>query len=134
MGLRKRAPGMHRVSTPLLLYGSSNYMGRPPRGLHKSSRITTRSFITADPDFAPLRDANSTSAASTDNGSEDGEYHDAPTVMTNTTAGAPSIASHVTLGSHQLFQAGSYYDLPQGALELDKILYNVLKMCVRGSK
>jgi hypothetical protein len=101
-------------------------------GRHKSSHITTPSFITTDPDFAPPRDANS--AASADNGSEDGEQHDAPTVMTNTTAGAPSIASHVTLGSHQLFRAGSYYDLPQGALELDKTLYNVLKMCVKGSK
>ena len=66
-------------------------------GRHKSSHITTPSFITTDPDFAPPRDANS--AASADNGSEDGEQHDAPTVMTNTTAGAPSIASHVTLGS-----------------------------------
>ena len=94
MGLRKRAP---KCIEFLLLFCSmvraivwgdhlEDWLDAK-LGRHKSSHTTTPSFITADPDFAPPRDANS--ATSADNSSEDDEQHDAPTLMTNTTAWVP---------------------------------------------
>ena len=51
--------------------------------------------------------------------------------LSNTT-GATGVTG--ATGSQSLNYAGSYYDLPADARELDSVLYSVLRVCVRGSK
>ena len=91
-------------------------------GRARHQGMTTPSFLSDDPQFQ-----QPDGAASED---EDG---DNASVSTNGSQPAMSVStgsSHATLNA-----AGtSYFDLPEEARDLDSHLYNVLKMCVKGSK
>ena len=102
-------------------------------GRTQQHAVMTPSFITDDPDFdLPSRPEGSDGeeVSSGDTGSEGGA---APmrAVPSNTT-GATGVTG--ATGSQSLNHAGSYYDLPAEARELDSVLYSILRVCVRGSK
>ena len=91
--------------------------------------VMTPSFITDDPDFdIPSRpegsDGEEVSSGDTD--SEAAATSSKVTAATGVTAGST--------GSQALNSAGSYYELPAEARELDSVLYSILRVCVRGSK
>ena len=92
-----------------------------------SHQVTTPSFITDDPDFAPVdrQPASAVTAPEDDAAS----VNNAPSRSMGR-----SQASAGTMGSQQLTSAGSYFDLPEEARNLDALLYSVLKVCIRGSK
>ena len=94
--------------------------------------VMTPSFITDDPDFMmpPMQQgAESEEVSSGESGQEvDNSSQQAPSNTTSATG-----ATGAT-GSQSLNSAGSYYDLPTEARELDSVLYSILRVCVRGSK
>jgi hypothetical protein len=97
-------------------------------GRNTLSHVTTPSFLVDDDDFKPPDVINAVidEEPSVSNLSSD-------TDDVNSSAD-PSANSSQTMGSQTLYPAGSYYDLPIEARELDALLYNVLRMCVKGAK
>jgi hypothetical protein len=92
----------------------------------KTQNATIPSFIANDPDFAVPTTESSADAQSQQEVASD----DSPTA----TRGEDDGISTTTLGSATLGAAGSFFDLPEAARQLDATLYSVLKMCVKGCK
>ena len=95
-------------------------------GRSRHQGMTTPSFLSQDPEFQPPAERSADTGAA-------GELSDTASTVSGAAASATSVSSgssHATLGS-----AGTnYWDLPAESLSLDAHLYNVLKMCVKGSK
>ena len=87
--------------------------------------VMTPSFITDDPDFGP-------------NPNNAGAGGEASADTASTTSGSASnqsnAQSNATTGSQMLNSVGSYWDLDAEALALDGMLFNILKVCILGSK
>ena len=96
-------------------------------GRTQQHAVMTPSFITDDPDFdLPSRPEGSDGeeVSSGDTGSEGGA---APMrAAPSNTTGATGVTG--ATGLQSLNYAGSYYDLPADARELDSVLYSVLSM------
>ena len=99
-------------------------------GRNTRSHVTTPSFLALDPDFAPPLD----STKSEEDG--DASVSNIPSGSADDDSSSinPSAAVSHSMGSQTLNVAGSYYELSQEARDLDSLLYNVLRMCVKGAK
>ena len=89
--------------------------------------MTTPSFLSEDPEFQQPEGAT---------GEESGD-NDTASISTGVSRPTMSVSSGVSSGSSHatLNSAGTnYFDLPEESRDLDSHLYNVLKMCVKGSK
>ena len=89
----------------------------------KKASKAVPSFILDDPDFVPpssSRTSASEAEASTDDLAS-------PGTTPSTQSGG---SGHFSLGEHHT----SYRDLPEEARVLDGMLYNIFKMCIKGSK
>ena len=85
------------------------------------NRQSVPSFLLEDPDFAPKPAEAETSQEAT---TEDG------TSKSNGGAAGSAASGHFSLGHHAI----AYDDLPEEAKTLDALLYNVLRMNIKGSK
>ena len=97
-------------------------------GRNTLSHVTTPSFLVDDDDFKPPDVVN---AVIDEEPSVSNLSSDTDDVNSSTD---PSANSSQTMGSQTLYPAGSYYSLSIEARELDALLYNVLRMCVKGAK
>jgi hypothetical protein len=84
----------------------------------RSEHLTVPSFISDDPDFAPMPTLPD-------------EDEDPPSSAASTSLGTES---NTTIGSAALGSAGSYWSLSEEARQLDAMLYSILQMSVTGSK
>ena len=102
-------------------------------GRFRHSHVTTPSYFMEDPDFSDPSTAKDPGAAA--------EASDTASVSTGPSSSGESKSSDSkstspsqSMGSQSLNHAGSYWDLSPEARDLDSLLYNVLRMCVKGSK
>ena len=98
-------------------------------GRKRASLQGVPNYLLNDPDFAPT---NATTATPPE---ESAEVDDTTSIQVGSAStflsAAPSQAgSHFTLGSHSV----RYADLPDEAKELDRTLYNIIRLNVKGSK
>jgi hypothetical protein len=99
-------------------------------GRFRHSHVTKPSYFLHDPDFSDPAQAEDPATAE--------EASDNAPMSTGPSLTSPSVttgsAATGTMGSQSLYHAGSYWDLSPEARDLDSLLYNVLRMCVKGSK
>ena len=102
-------------------------------GRFRHSHVTTPSYFLHDPDFSDLAQAEDPAAA--EEASENASVSTGPPLTSPTSSSATTgFAATGNMGSQSLHHAGSYWDLSPEARDLDSLLYNVLRMCVKGSK
>ena len=103
---------------------------------HKLNRCTSQpmavpSFITQDDDFAPLSECPSPNSAANAAEAPDEDEEEDPEFA----PGAPSMGGRTTRSAFVLAPAAiKYRDLPEESRILDAMLYNILKMNIKGSK
>jgi len=93
----------------------------------KASRAVP-SFILDDPDFIPPSTAATSATSSGETDSVSGEAPASPPSAAHT--GGSGGSGNFSLGQHHT----AYTDFPEEAKALDGMLYNIFKMCVKGSK